>query len=189
VRIQYNFRSHDEGESHFREHAEPRLEHLLSQYERVQEVRVSVASQRHWRTVDLTLEVGGALLRAEERNDDPLAAFDKALARLTRQLQRFKDRAQDFSHDSLRRLASELGTVGPTAEPDADQEAPSLDAIRIVRTKTHTLKPMTPEEAVLQMEMLGHDFFVFVDGAGQRVGVVYKRRDGGYGLIEPGISS
>jgi len=57
-----------------------------------------------------------------------------------------------------------------------------------VRTKAFTLKPMAPEEAALQMELLGHDFFVFVDGDSGNVGVVYRRRDGGYGLIEPELA-
>ncbi len=62
------------------------------------------------------------------------------------------------------------------------------DDIRIIRTKTHALKPMTPEEAALQMELLGHDFFLFFDAQSEQVEVVYRRRDGGYGLIEPAVS-
>ena len=187
MRIEYQFRNLAHGETRFREHAEPRLEHLAHTYERVQAVRLTVTAQRNWRTVDVTVDVNGALLRAEERSDDFLAAFDAALGKIERQLKRFKERIKDFNHDSLRHLAgTEEAThfVAPAEEPAEDVE---LEGIQIVRTKVHTLKPMTPEEACLQMELLGHDFFVFVDGETQRVGVVYKRRAGGYGLIEPGV--
>jgi putative sigma-54 modulation protein len=75
----------------------------------------------------------------------------------------------------------EVEEVEVTEEEPAD----AAGEIEIVRTKAHSLKPMTPEEAALQMELVGHDFFVFVDGQSEQVGVVYRRRDGGYGLIEP----
>jgi putative sigma-54 modulation protein len=189
VRIDYQFRNVDEGERRFREHTEPRLESLLEQFSRIQSIRVTVAAQRNWRTVDITVDVAGALLRAEEETDDALAAFDKAHSRIERQLRRFRDRTRDFSHESLRTLAAEEGGDWfAEEEPDEAREAEAAaEGLRIVRTKSHSLKPMTPEEAALQMELLNHDFFVFVDGDTERVGVVYRRRAGGYGLIEPEV--
>ena len=188
VRIDFQFRNHEEGDGRFREQTEPRLQHLLRQYERIQGIKVAVSHQRGRYTVDLTVEVAGALLRAEERRDDALGAFDKTLERVERQLERFKARTKDFAHESLRTLATEqtADLMPPREQPEGPPGAP--EAIRIVRTKAHLLKPMTPEEAALQMELLGHDFFVFVDGDTQRVGVVYRRRQGGYGLIEPEVS-
>lgn len=185
--ISYQYRNFDEGERRFEEHAGPRLEHLSKQFERMEGASVTVAAQRNWRTVDLTVQVHGALLRAEERNSDALAAFDKALARMERQLTRLKERQREFGHESLRTLATGEGgaeLVAPAAEAEV-AEAAAPEGLRIVRTKAHSLKPMAPEEAALQMELLGHDFFVFVDGDSGNVGVVYRRRDGGYGLIEP----
>jgi putative sigma-54 modulation protein len=73
-------------------------------------------------------------------------------------------------------------TEGIEAAPDDE-----LARVNIVRTKSHVLKPMSPEEAVLQMEMVGHDFFVFFDAQTESVAVVYRRHDGDYGLIEPAI--
>jgi len=74
-----------------------------------------------------------------------------------------------------------------TAPQDETDLASDQEDIDIVRTKSHVLKPMSPQEAVLQMDMLGHDFFVFFNGQTERVGVVSKRHDGDYGLIEPEI--
>ena len=191
MEISYQYRNFDEGERRFEQHADPRLETLTRQYERIEAIRVTVAGQRNWRTVDLTVQVHGALLRAEERGSDELAAFDTAVARMERQLTRLKERQRDFGHESLRTLAVEEGGAGlvvPEA-PAAVAEAPVVEGLRIVRTKAHSVKPMAPEEAALQMELLGHDFFVFVDGESGQVGVVYRRRDGGYGLIEPELAS
>ena len=190
MEISYQYRNFDEGERRFEQHADPRLEALTHQYERLEAVRVTVVGQRNWKTVDLTVQVHGALLRAEERGADVLAAFDIAVGRMERQLIRLKERQRDFGHESLRTLAVEEGGAGLVAEaPEAEAEAPAAEGLRIVRTKAHSVKPMAPEEAALQMELLGHDFFVFVDGDSGQVGVVYRRRDGGYGLIEPELES
>jgi putative sigma-54 modulation protein len=178
----------DEGQQRFEQHAQPRLESLTRVYDRIEGLRVTVSAQRNWRTVDVTVQLHGALLRAEERSDDPLLAFDKALARMERQLARIKERQNGFGHESLRTLATGEGGPELLEEPVAPvgevaEAAP--EGIRIVRTKAFEIKPMTPEEAALQMELLGHDFFVFMDGETEQVGVVYRRKAGGYGLIEP----
>ncbi len=178
----------DEGQQKFEEHAQPRVEGLTRVYERIEGVRVTVAAQRNWRTVDMTVQLHGALLRAEERGDDPIRAFDKALPRMERQLTKIKERRNSFGHESLRTLATGKGGPELLEEPallveEAEEEEP--EGIRIVRTKAFEMKPMTPEEAALQMELLGHDFFVFMDGETEQVGVVYRRKAGGYGLIEP----
>ena len=173
----------DDGQQRFEEHAQPRVEGLTRVYEKIEGVRVTVAAQRNWRTVDITVQLHGALVRAEERGDDPLVAFDKAVSRMERQLRKIKERQNGFGHESLRTLATGGGGPELLEEPAAAAEGP--EGIRIVRTKAFEIKPMSPEEAALQMELLGHDFYVFVDGETEQVGVVYRRKAGGYGLIEP----
>ena len=171
----------------FRLHADPRIEGLTRYSDRITDVKVVVAQQRHLFTVEITVNAGGRLIRGEDRSPQVLATFDKALDRVERQLRRNKDRIVERG----RRDRAE--DVGATAgEPvTAQQDEPDLptdqDDINIVRTKSHVLKPMSPKEAALQMDMLGHDFFVFFNGQTERVGVVYKRHDGDYGLIEPEI--
>lgn len=172
----------------FRQHAEPRITSLDTFFDRITDVRITLSAQRAWKTVEITLDADGLLLRSEERTNDDLASFDKALDRLERQLRRYRDRMTEHSRKSLRKPPEQAVATEPTAEPaeEADLGDDAGD-IRIIRTKAHALKPMTPEEAALQMELLGHDFFVFFDGQSEQVEVVYRRRDGGYGLIEPVI--
>jgi len=171
----------------FRKHAEPRVATLENFFDRIGEVRVGLATQKGWRTVEITLEADGLLLRAEERTNDELASFDKALDRLERQLRRYRERVRDHYKQSLRRLPEQEAVSEEVEEPVELGLEPVAgpEDISIVRTKTHALKPMTAEEAALQMELLGHDFFVFFNGQNDQVEVVYRRRDGGYGLIEP----
>jgi putative sigma-54 modulation protein len=170
----------------FREHAEPRLAGLDGLFDRISDVRVTLSAQRSWRTVEITLDADGLLLRSEERSNDELASFDKALDKLERQLRRYRERVRDHSKRSLRTL-SEATDAAATEGEGAPREAPVVEpgSIEIARTKSHPVKPMTPEEAALQMDLLGHDFFLFYDPESEQIEVVYRRREGGYGLIEP----
>jgi putative sigma-54 modulation protein len=186
MKVEYQGRN-AELSSRFREHAEPRISGLEHQFDRIAEVRVTLSLQRGWKTVEIMLEADGLLLRAEERSNDELASFDKALDKLERQLKRYRERVRDHSRTAARKLSAEEEAAARTAEAPAEAEEVLASEIRIVRTKTHPLKPMTPEEAALQMELLGHDFFLFFDAQSEQVELVYRRRDGGYGLIEPSL--
>ncbi|MBU1672648.1 MAG: ribosome-associated translation inhibitor RaiA [Actinobacteria bacterium] len=122
---------------------------------------------------EVTLFGNGPLLRAEEADRDMYIAVDKAVAKLQRQIKKYHGKQIGRSHGQVpgRRLPAEEGEE-ERAEPT------------IVRTKTISIKPMTPEEAALQMEMLGHDFYVFTNSDTGSANVVYRRNDGDYGLID-----
>lgn len=192
MRIEFSGRNFEVTER-FRAHAEPRIETLEHLFDRIGTVRITLSNQRAWKTVEINLEADGLLLRAEERTNDELASFDKALDRLERQLRRYRDKVKHHSKKSIRQAAAEEVEASTEAVEEEEEEVPAEvtaepEDIRIIRTKTHALKPMTPEEAALQMELLGHDFFLFFDAQSEQVEVVYRRRDGGYGLIEPAVS-
>lgn len=185
MRLDFQSRNHDMPQR-FVDHATPRLDDLPHFHERLREARILLTGKRGLHDVEITCDVDGHMLRALERGSDPLEAFDQALEKMQRQISRYKDRLVD----RRKRGAGHRGEAAPPApEPEAEElEPPAVPAeFEIVRVKSHALKPMAPEEAVLQMEMIGHDFFVFLDGTADRVGVVYRRRDGGYGLIEPEV--
>lgn len=127
----------------------------------------------------------GILLRAEERAGDLYAAIDVVSDNLQRQIQRYKDK--HWRRGKLRRHGGEIVEVG--AEANGATMATEDDARpRIVRTKEFQVKPMFSDEAVEQMELLGHDFFVFRDAGTSEINVLYRRNDGNYGLIVPGDS-
>lgn len=162
----------------FRQHAAPRLETLHRHFEQIQSVKVVVSRQRQWRVVEVTVDAVSTLLRAEERSDeDELTAFDRALDAIEKQINKYKTRLRSYRHRVSSRTAA-------TLEPaEAEEEVGEDEEIRIQRVKYVSLKPMTAQEAAMQMELLGHDFFLFMDAETERIGVVYKRRAGDYGLL------
>ena len=186
MRINYQERNVSITET-FRLHAEPRIQGLSQYSDRITDVKVVVSQQRHLFTVEITVNADGTLIRGEDRSPQVLASFDKALDRVERQLRRNKDKLVERGRRDRAEDVEATAGEPVTAQQDESALHADQDDINIVRTKSHVLKPMTPEEAVLQMDMLGHDFFVFFDGQTERVGVVYKRHDGDYGLIEPEI--
>jgi putative sigma-54 modulation protein len=123
---------------------------------------------------ELTAVGRGLLLRATDRDLDMYMAIDKAVSRLQRQIKKYHGKQINRTH---RYHVSRRGQSQP--EELEEKEPPA-----IVKTKSLSLKPMTPEEATLQMEMLGHDFFVFNDSGTDSTSVVYRRNDGNYGLID-----
>ena len=137
------------------------------------DIQVTKGEERGTHIVDITVSVNGLLLRGEEKTGDMYASIDGAVNKIERQVHKYKTRIN-------RRLREENRVVLPS--PDDVEEAPEP---KIVRTKRFAIKPMSVTEAVMQMDLLGHDFFVFFNAESEEVNVVYKRRSGDYGLIEP----
>jgi ribosome hibernation promoting factor len=137
------------------------------------------ASDRH--IAQITVRGKNLLLRSEERADDIFAAFDTALDKMQRQIDRYKGKKYRGRGDG--RSAAEVVPM-----PEAEMEFESDDEIVVVRRKKFALIPMNEEEAIEQMKLLGHEnFFIFFDADANRVKVLYRRRDGTYGLIEPEV--
>lgn len=124
-----------------------------------------------------TIWTKGPVLRARESSPDMRASIDLLVEKLERQARRYRDKRRPRTGGRAA-AAAEAETVAVVT----DEESPV-----IVKTKQFAVKPMTPEEAVLQLELIGHDFFVFQNADTTDVNVVYRRRDGDYGLIEPQI--
>jgi ribosome hibernation promoting factor len=126
---------------------------------------------------EATVWTKGPVLRARESSTDMKASIDLLVAKLERQARRYRDK---------RRRGPAKGNHDHGVE--GSPVVPSEETAVIVKTKQFAIKPMTPEEAVLQLELIGHDFFVFQNADANDVNVVYRRRDGNYGLIEPRVT-
>ncbi len=127
---------------------------------------------------DATLFINSTVLKAREASADMYASIDRMSDKLERQVRRYRGRQLDRWHGQRKRY--EMAEATPVSVEDEEE----IEA-RIVRTKQFQMKPMNPEEAALQMDLLGHAFFVFTNADTGEINVVYRRRDGNYGLIEP----
>ncbi len=153
-----------------------KIEKRLKKYEKFFKMPVEAVVEIKRGKVDVTAEVtlssGTLVLRAEKSAEDALSAIDQCCEALERQLRKNKTKLANRYKDNAPVLADYEG--------DVDEED-----LSIIRTKQVELKPLSPEEAVLQMNLVGHDFFVFFNTDTSSVCVVYHRKNGGYGLIEP----
>lgn len=159
------------------EYAERKIGKLDRFFKQEAEAFVTFSSERGKHIAEVTIRSGGTHYRVTETTSDMHASIDSAVAAIERQIRKHKTRLEK----RLREGAFEKDNfISPISEDEAEETE-----FNIVRTKSFPMKPMTAEEAILQMELLDHEFFVFKnqdrDGA---FSVVYKRRSGGYGLIE-----
>ncbi len=125
-------------------------------------------------TVQVTLESRGVIIRAQEKSKDIRTAVDKVVDVLSKRIERYKGKLYDKGR------GVSFARQGTTSEAE-EIEAPK----RVVKNKRFFVKPMPVDEAVRQMELLGHDFFLFMDADTERLNLLYRREDGNYGLIEP----
>ena len=136
---------------------------------------VRLRKERNQRIAEITVPIDGVTLRAEAASEDNLfMSIDKALAKLEKQILRHRTKLE-------KRLRADI----PAEEPEFIEEAPAQGERQVVRTKTYTTRPMHVEDAILQMELLGHSFYVFVNIETEQTNVLYLRKDGNLGLLEP----
>lgn len=142
------------------------------------EIHVTLSVQKDHQKIEVTIPMKGSLIRAEQESSDMYVSIDLVEEIIERQLRRYKTKLLSRQQDG-----SDFSNA--FIEEEDDDLMDGADGIRIVREKRFPMKPMNPEEACLQMELLSHNFFVFYNSDEDRVNVVYKRKDGSYGLIGP----
>lgn len=133
----------------------------------------TLSVEKNIHKIEVIIPFNNALLRAEVKSDDMYNAIDSVIDKLVSQVRKQKTKLERRNYDNSLRFSS----IENESDYDSDNEP------KIVKTKKFAIKPMNEEEAILQMELLGHDFFVFLNGDTDKVNVIYKRKDGNYGLI------
>jgi len=154
-------------------YAEKRLSTVEKFFDNIQELNTIISKERGNIKVEVTLSASGTVIRGESRTPDVFSSIDDVVDKLKRQIKKYKERFIE-----RRREAAKEKKLERTVE--VEEEEP-----RIVKVKRFILKPMDEEEAIMQMELLGHNFFVFLNSRTDKFNVIYKRTDGNYGLIEP----
>lgn len=151
------------------------IEKRVSKFEKflndTAEAIITISTEKFTHKIDVLLKVNGHLIQAEGKTEDLYSAVDQVVEKLEKQVLKYKEKVQNKNKKESSRFTSSVSS----------EEMPK----RIVKHKKFDLRPMTPEEAVDQMELLDKDFFIFVNSFSGDVNVVYKRKDGNFGLIEP----
>ncbi len=138
------------------------------------EVHVTLSVEKLRQKIEVTIPIKGTIIRAEQVSDDMYVSIDLVEEIIERQMRKYKTKLANQIHASLNFQQEYM-------DMDVDDD----EGIHIVRTKRFAMKPMDVEEACIQMELLGHNFFVFRNSETEEVNVVYKRKGNTYGLIEP----
>jgi putative sigma-54 modulation protein len=157
-----------------RQYAEEKLGRLTKYLEQIVSVSVVLSVEKHRHLAEVTLRVRELTIRAEESTADLYSSIDLVAEKLERQILRYKERIVGHGARATVREARE-----------AAEEARSEEGPRVVKTKRFDVKPTAIDEAIMQMDLLGHSFYVFRNARTEEVNVLYRRRDGNYGLIEP----
>lgn len=158
---------------------EEKLHKLGKYFTEDTEAKITLSVQKEAHKIEVTIPTKQGLIRAEEVSEDMYVSIDKVEDIIERQIKKFKNKLVDRKQSGV--SFSDLFIN----EEDSDVE--EEDEIKIVKTKRFSIKPMDPEEACLQMELLAHDFYVFRNAISDEICVVYKRKDGKYGIIEPEV--
>ena len=156
-----------------KEIVQKKISKLEKYFEKDVEAKATLSVQKNRQIIEVTIPFNGIILRGEESTSDMYMSLDLVEDKLERQIRNQKTRLSRKHGGSVR--------FGELSDIDAKEEDPG----KLVKVKKFGVKPMNSEEAILQMDLLGHNFFVFQDADSNKVNVVYKRKDGDYGLLEP----
>lgn len=160
---------------YLKEVAEKKVKKLSRYFTSDTEAQVTMSIEKSRHIVEVTIPFDGVVLRGEEATGDMYASIDGVLKKLEKQILKHRTKLEKRLHkDAFKNEA-------PIYQENTVEE----EALKIVRTKRYPAKPMDLNEAMLQMELLGHEFFVFTNSSTNEVNVLYKRKDGGLGLLEP----
>lgn len=159
-----------------KEYVEKRLNKLNKYFNAEPEAIVTLIVEKERQRIEVTMPINGFILRGEEESNDMYTSVDLVVEKLEKQINKYKARFDKKKKASIKDLPTER------TEISFDDDEPI-----IVKTKRFDFKPMPVEEAIMQMNLLGHSFFVFSNDQTEEVNVVYRRKDGKYGLIEPTV--
>lgn len=162
-----------------REAVESKLGKLGRYFTPNTEIHVTLSVQKGHQKIEVTIPVKGGLVRSEQESSDMYVSIDLVEEVIERQLRKYKNKLVAREHEGGN-FKQEFFDAEDNIEDDGE--------IKIVRTKKFGFKPMYPEDACVQMELLGHDFYVFCNAESDEVNVVYRRKNGTFGLIEPEFS-
>jgi len=162
-------------------YVEKKIDKVTRQFKAVGDIQAVLKVENGMHIAEITVPAKGVIFRAQESTKDMYSSIDLVIEKIERQVHKYKTKLMKRKYNNFRDMSAL-----PDAEPAAAGAA-DTDEFRIIRNKSFVMHPMTPDEAILQMNLLNHDFFMFYDPDFGGVSVVYRRKDGNYGLLAPKI--
>lgn len=162
-----------------KDYMEKKLAKIEKFFDRILDTQVVLNYKRGMNVVEITANVNGVIMRGEDYAPDLRKAFDKALKNIERQVKKHKSYLTDRARMKVQDVSFDIEADMLTQTPDKEERQ------EIVKRKKFSVDVMTPLEATMQMELLGHSFFIFKNDETGDINVVYRREAGGYGLLEP----
>lgn len=159
-----------------REAIEEKLSKLDRYFTKEAEANVTLSVEKERQKIEVTIPMKGHIIRSEQVSSDMYVSIDLVEEAIERQLKKYRSK-----------IVTKKQSAAFLSEDFLAADTPDDDEIKIIRSKRFDIKPMYPEDACIQMELLGHDFFVFMNAETDQVSVVYKRKGNTYGLIEPEV--
>ncbi len=166
-----------------RGHVEKELQKLQRHFHKETDVQVTLCVEKYRHKAEVSCNVGGHTFKASEETKDMYQSVDRAIEGIGQQYKKFK--AKHWSGKGKSSLSADAEMRGDGARWVGEREAPEVAGRRIIRSRGYAAKPMSVDEAAMQMELLDKDFIVYTDSRTEQVNVLYRRKDGNLGLIEP----
>jgi putative sigma-54 modulation protein len=198
MQLNITFRNLDSSDA-LKEYAKEKVDRIHKYLDRAGGAHVVLSLERHLHHADITIQSGAFLLRGREKSEDMYASIDLAMDKIERQLRRYKEKLKNHHgrervhhrHELVSQLKVRYDVVAIPEPEDAplEPQASGEPAVappgpKIIRSNEFLAKPMTVEDAVMQMDLMNNDFLVFTNVTSNELNVVYRRKDGHYGLIE-----
>lgn len=182
MQVNITFRGMESTES-LKSHVKERIEHLEKYFDRAVEAHVVLSLERYLQHADLTIHAGSYLLRGKVKSEDMYKSIDEAVDKIEKQVKRYKDKLRTTKH-----RAHDEGIKARHAVFEAPTEAEEgekwAEGPKVIRSNDFFVRSMTVDEAIMQMDLLNNDFLVFTNVQSGDINVVYRRKDGHFGLIE-----
>jgi len=186
MQISYTFRNLDSSNA-LKTYAQEKVERVNKYLDKASEAHVTCSLERHHHVCDITIHAGPFSMRGREKSEDFYSSVDLAMDKIERQLKRYKEKLKHHkggAHHHLAELEHIKVKHAVYAVQSPEDTTPESEGPRVIRTNELVAKPMNVDDAVMQMDLLNNDFLVFTNASTKEVNVVYRRKDGHYGLIE-----
>jgi putative sigma-54 modulation protein len=179
---------HIEMDDQIKAYAEKKLQKAETYFDHIIEAHIVLSAEKHRRIAEVTLNAKNVTIHANEETDDIYNAIDRVMEKVDAQVKKYKERVKDHKHrikGAVPELQDEESDLDSGSENDLEYDVEQAKEIQINKVSKFAPKPMTAQEAVMQIKLLDYSFLMFFNSQTNQVNVVYRRKDGTYGLIEP----